>query len=346
MTLKPLTNDQAFLKMGLSGFAGAGKTFTGSCVAIGLHRLIKSAKPIGVFDSETGSNYILDNFEKAGIPVVGMKRRSFVDLLEFTRAAEKECDIAIIDSITHPYVELVKGYKLKLDRTRLRVQDWGPIKEEWAVFTDLFLNSKIHIILCGRAGWEYEFKEDEDGITDIQKTGTRMKTETDFGYEPGLSIEMERIKEGSGRIGQTIHPRAWVTKDRFNIIQGRFFDFPVEHDLEKNIERTFDAFRPHIEKLKIGTAYQGVETDTKSQDLFKSPDSRSNWLKRREIAIENLKIELDKRWSNRSDAGAKARVAILERFLGTASQTAIADMPPEVLEKALNQIREMEIPNA
>ena len=344
MELQPLTNDQAYLKMSFLGFGGTGKTFSASCVAIGLHRKIKSKKPVGIFDTETGSSYIADNFETAKVPIVGVKRRSFVDLIAFTKAAEKQCDIVVIDSITHPYAELVKGYKLKLNRERLRVQDWAPIKEEWAQFTELYLNTKLHIILCGRAGWEYEFREDDDGVTEIQKTGTRMKTETDFGYEPSLAVEMERVHEKSGRIGQALFQRAWVIKDRFNVIQGNSYDFPTEKNLEKAIEKTFKCFIPHIDRLKLGAKFEGVNTDTKSQELFKSPESRTNMIKRREIALENLKIECDKRWSTRSDAGAKARIQALEKHLGTASATAIQDLPIEKIEQAVKAIKESEAP--
>lgn len=342
--LQPASNNQSYLKMSLIGFAGTGKTWTAMLMALGLHKFIKSKKPVAFFDTETGSNYIADTFKESGVELSVAKCRSFVDLVATTKEAEQSCDIMIVDSITHPYVELVKGYKAKLKRERLRVQDWGPIKEEWGAYTDLYLNSKLHIILCGRAGWEYEFKEDEDGVTEIQKTGTKMKTETDFGYEPGLAVEMERIKDGSGKIGQTIHQRAWVIKDRFNQIMGHTMDFPHTKDIPLATERVFNFLAPHVKKLNLGQDYSGVDTDTKSGDLFTSPDSRSNWIKRKEIALECLKIELDKRWSSRSDAGTKERTKILERTFGTAAPTAIADLSVDKLEQGLIQIKSLEDP--
>src|SRR6476646_9335049 len=315
--LKPATNNQAFLKMSFLGVVGSGKTFSAMLTAFGLHKHIKSKTPVAFFDTETGSNYVANDFKERGIELIIAKARSFVDLISVTKEAEKACNILIVDSITHPYVELVKGYKAKMNRDRLRVQDWGPIKEEWGAFTDLFLNSKLHIIMCGRAVWDYEFKEDDDGVTEIQKTGTKMKTETDFGYEPGLAIEMERVREQSGKIGQIVTQRAWVIKDRFNAINGKCFEFPTEKNLEAATERVWNAFSPHILKLNLGEDYSGIDVDTKSGALFESPVSRSNWIKRKEIALESLKIELDKRWSSRSDAGAKERIKVLETVLGT-----------------------------
>jgi hypothetical protein len=47
--------------------------------------------------------------------------------------------------------------------------------------------------LCGRAGYEYDHEENEDGGKDLIKIGTKMKAEGEFGFEPSLVIEMERL---------------------------------------------------------------------------------------------------------------------------------------------------------
>ena len=60
-------NEQAYGKVVTYGFEGAGKTFTAAKIAIGLHKLIKSTKPIAFIDTETGSDFVLGMFEAAGI---------------------------------------------------------------------------------------------------------------------------------------------------------------------------------------------------------------------------------------------------------------------------------------
>src|SRR4051812_32554365 len=42
-------------------------------------------------------------------------------------------------------------------RSRLHFEDWGYLKSEWRKFTDRFVNSQLHIIVCGRAGFEYDY---------------------------------------------------------------------------------------------------------------------------------------------------------------------------------------------
>ena len=98
--------EMAYLKMGLYGGAGSGKTFTASDIAIGLHKFVKAKKPIYFIDTETGSDFVLDKFEKAKIKLQVAKSRAFMDLVAGVDEAEKDGSIILIDSITHFWNEL------------------------------------------------------------------------------------------------------------------------------------------------------------------------------------------------------------------------------------------------
>lgn len=334
MKLQPATNEQAFLKAGFLGFAKAGKSHTASKIAIGLHKYIESKKPIAFLDTETGSSYVLPMFQKEKIELLTAKSRAFVDLISVGKEAEKNCDILIIDSISHFWTELVKAYQTKMQRKRLRVQDWGPIKEEWMAFTDFYINSKLHILMCGRAGFEYDFTEDEDGVTEIRKTGIKMKAESDMSFEPSLLIEMEKVRSKDGSVGQGITHRAWVIGDRFDSLTGRSFDNPG-----------FDQFLPHIKQLNLGGTHVGIETGNTSTELFDSPEGRSNIIKRREIALECIKNEITKKFPGRTIEEGQGKIKILEDVFKTNSWTAISDLHPDKLESGLSQIKNMEIKN-
>lgn len=332
MLLKPATNDQAYLKAGFLGFAKSGKSFTASKIAIGLHKYIKSQKPVAFLDTETGSAYVLPRFKEAEVPLVTAKSRAFIDLLAVCKEAEKSCDILIIDSISHFWNEIVKAYMTKTNRKRLRVQDWGPIKEEWQPFTDFYLNSKIHILMCGRAGNIYDYTEDEDGVTEIRKTGIKMKAESDMSYEPSLLIEMEKVQAKDGTYGQSIIHRSWVVGDRFDCLTGKSFDNPG-----------FDNFLPHIKLLNLGGDHVGVDVSSNSKELFDSPEGRANLQKRREIALELIENEMKKRFSSRSDKDQKEKFIVLEKVFATNSWTAISDLHPDKLETGLAEIKMMEV---
>ena len=325
--LKEAKNEQAYLKAGLLGFAKSGKSYTASRMAVGLHKLIKSQKPVAFLDTETGSSYILNLFKEEGIQLLTAKSRAFVDLMAVCNEAEKTCDILIIDSITHFWIELVKAFGIKLKRDRLRIWDWKPIKEEWQAFTDFYINSKLHIIMCGRAGWEYGEVEDADGILEQKRTGIKMKAESDMSFEPSLLIEMEKVRAGTGKAGQEIVHRAWVIGDRFHDLTGKSFDNPK-----------FENFLPHILKLNLGGDHVGIEVGNSSQDLFEGPGAGINIRKRREIALENIQNELIKRYPGRKAEEVQAKLKILEEVFFTGSWTAISDFHPDMLEAGLIKI--------
>lgn len=330
MLLKAAENEQAFLKAGYLGFAKSGKTHTVAKVAIGLHKYIESKKPVAFLDTETGSSYVLPMFKRAGIELITAKSRAFVDLLDIGKQAEKTCDIWIIDSISHFWQEIVKAYQAKTGRKRLRVQDWGPIKEEWQAFTDFYLNSKLHILMCGRAGFEYDFTEDEEGVTEIRKTGVKMKAEGDMSYEPSLLVEMEKVRAKDGSAGQGITHRAWVIGDRFDVLTGKSFDNPG-----------FDQFLPHIKQLNLGGNHIGIDVSNNSKELFDSPESRSNLQKRREIALESIQNEIVKKIPGRTAKEQQDKISLLEKVFGTNSWTAISDLYPEKLERGLHEIKQI-----
>ena len=172
--LKKAVNQTAYLKAGFMGFAGSGKTFTASQLAIGLAKDIGDNKPVAFFDTETGSDYLIKEFENAGVELLVVKTRSFRDLLGFLKEAESACSVAIIDSITHVWQELMEAYAKRNNRRNgLLFQDWGKLKTEWRQFTDLYLNSSLHVIMCGRAGYEYDYSQDETGKKELLKTGTK-----------------------------------------------------------------------------------------------------------------------------------------------------------------------------
>jgi hypothetical protein len=131
---KQAKNETAFLKLGLYGEAGSGKTHTASKIAIGLHKFLKSQKPVSFFDSEQGSDFVLPMFTKEKIKLIVLKSRSFADLLDATKEMESRSDVAIIDSISHPWAELMESYMKKNELKFIRLKDWSILKPTWREF--------------------------------------------------------------------------------------------------------------------------------------------------------------------------------------------------------------------
>jgi len=67
MAFQKAENLQAFLKVGLLGFMGSGKTHTTVLLMTAFHKFCKSKKPIFFCDTETGSDWAVPIFKKAVI---------------------------------------------------------------------------------------------------------------------------------------------------------------------------------------------------------------------------------------------------------------------------------------
>lgn len=316
---------QAFLKAGIYGDAKSGKSYTASLIAIGLHKLINSQKPIAYFDTETGSEYLLPTlYQPAGIKLISYKSRSFSDLLTvYKEAVGGMAEILIIDSISHVWAEIQRAYKQKYNTTYIEMQDWQPIKENWGAFTDEYLNAKLHVIVCGRSKEMYEQQINDKGKAQQVVVGTRMATEKNLAYEPSLLVEMEKVLDKHTGF---ITPRAWILGDRFSQIDGKVFDKP-----------TFNTFMPHIGMLNIGGEHQGVDVSSSSKNLFNddNDNNRYEYNKKKAIALEKIEAEMDLRFPSRTDAGKQKRLNVCKEIFGTFSKVEIEAMRLETLLEKL-----------
>lgn len=321
------------LKAGIFGFAGSGKTFTSAKIAIGLWKMLNKVngynKPVLFIDSETGSSYVKKLFDEAGVPIQGIKTRAFVTLLAGMREAIAGGNILLIDSISHFWQEIMNAYLKKNNLTRLRLRDFVPLKQEWSAFPTMYLNSPIHIIMAGRAGydWGEEDDDEEEGKKKLVKTGTKMKAEGDLGYEPTLLIEMEHVHADSS-IGSTFINRAFVIKDKFDVLKGQHFDMPK-----------FEDFAPHINMLSIGGVPPTIDTETSSVDMMVSHQGVAKRLKERDIISENFWAEMPLRFNSRTDIGKKQGADFLRETFNTLSIIEINSMSNERLQEGLNKLK-------
>lgn len=311
---QPATNTQARLKAGIMGFAGDGKTYTAATLAIGLVLLMRAKgipdgdKPVMFIDTETGSDWVKPRFDAANIELRTAKTRSFKDLLAALHEAAESGSVLIIDSITHFWRELCDTYAEKRNRRRgLEFSDWAYLKGEWGKFTDLFVNSHCHTILCGRAGYEYDFFEREDGKKELEKTGIKMKAETETGYEPSILILMAKHRDmDSGRVWRT----ASIVKDRSTRIDGKTFENP-----------TFEDFMPHVEFLNLAGQQMGLDTTRNSSELI-TDDGKPSWKWREEqkaIALDEIAEIIAKHHGGQSADAKRARQDLLDEVAGTRS---------------------------
>jgi len=336
--LKKATNKMSYGKVGLYGTAGSGKTRTAAEIAIGIVQYSKNPKPVAMFDTEPAASFIIPLFEKAGIEfLVKDDSRSFTDLMSVTQEAEGTCSVLIVDSITHIWRDLQESYLARINDfrkrdgkrplTSLEFQHWGPIKREWAEFTDLFLSSKMHMIVCGRAGnvYEYQEKDDGSGKKELITTGTKMATEKELGYEPSLLIEMEIQREDGAIINTAV-----IQKDRADKLNGREIRYP-----------TFDKLKPHFEALHIGGEHFSSMNQRDSRDRFTETgqDTFGAEMRRKDVALDEIKEEILRHHGHGMDAATKAAKAeTLEKVAGTRSWAKLESMRLPDVQLARNAL--------
>lgn len=322
--LQPLGTGQGYLKAGLLGDPKSGKTWTAMLVALGLRKFFELDGEIAFFDTEGGSEYIADKVRnETGKDLLGVKAQSFADLLQVGREAEQaQVSVLIVDSITHPWRELCEAHLASINASRkakrlpprykLEFQDWSILKAKWAEWTTFYLNSKLHIIVCGREGGVFEFERNEEtGKNELVKTGVKMKTEGEFGFEPSLLVRMER-EQILGEHPRLVH-RATVLGDRFSVIDGQQADDPG-----------FEFFLPHIRLLKPG-AHSPINTELKS-DTGVDEFGDAEWQRIRgekTIVCEEIMGELTRLYPGQTAKEKQERLNLMEQCFGTRSWTAI-----------------------
>lgn len=325
---KPAEVTTAYLKMALMGFQGSGKTYTATDTAIGLVLLMRELnlpagnRPIAFADTEKGSDWILPRVKASGIDLITAKTRAFSDLLTLVQEAEANASVLLIDSLTHFWVELCDTYAAakardyKRSTYRLQFQDWSFLKAEWRKFTDRFMNSSAHIIICGRAGYEYDFIEDEETKKkQLEKTGIKFKAEGEMGYEPDLLVLMERRMNMDTKADEHI---AHVVKDRSTLLDGKEFAEP-----------SFKHFLPHIRCLNLGGRQMAIDTARTSAASLPHDAPRDRTALQRGVVIDEINdLLLRHNASGAGTADKKKRSDLMQAHFGTASKTAIEELMP------------------
>ena len=328
----PIGNTKPYFKAAFEGFAGTGKTYTAAKIAIGLHKRVKSKKPIVIFDTEKAAKFLKAMFQKEGIEVLVRESRSLADLKEtMSKMRQGAGEILVIDSISHVWEDFLKSYAEKVRRTRLEFQDWGVIKPTWkSEFSDPFVRDPYHIIMTGRAGYEYENEINKDtGKREIYKSGVKMKVEGETAYEPDLLVLMERIQEMEGGSIKKVVRQAVVIKDRSTVIDGKTFENPDYKDFAPSIDVMLEA----PEELQTS-----AERDAGM--LFRTEEEKYEWKQQKKRWLEDIENYLVSVWPSQAAEQKKLKIDAIQYAFNTMSWTVVESLRPEELEAGYKRIQD------
>ena len=323
-------------KCGIYGPAGSGKTFTATGFALGIKAFKKHPGDIAFQDTETGGEYVNKVVKAAtGRDIIGIKSRTLADAIAFLHECVKlKVAVAIVDSVTHIWEEVQKSFLSQLNAARraknrqpkdaIEWQDRGPLNDLWQQFTDPFINLPIDIIICGRSANIWEMSVDQEtGKKELNKIGTKMKTQSELAYEPSFLVEMEREQIYDAQGVQKIVRTMTVMKDRFQLLDGKTFQNP-----------TFESIRPHIEQLTPG-AQNTVDTTKQTPVQINDHGDGQYEPRQREIMSQEIAGLLEKEWPGQSAEHKALKVEVIFRLMNTRAWAAVESTHSSKLKEVL-----------
>jgi hypothetical protein len=141
---------------------------------------------------------------------------------------------------------------------------------------------------------------------------------------------MEAVQRTARTGGNYIH-RAYVKKDRFDIINGKMFDDP-----------TFEDFLPAISPLNLGGEHKAIDLDRNSTEMFEKGNTGEQRAISRDILVEKIGNEIKLLHPGQGEADKVARLKLMNQIFGTNSWVEVERrIPTQLLETGLEKIRGM-----
>lgn len=210
------TKRRAKLRLGMSGPAGSGKTYSALLIASGL------GGRIGMIDTEHGSGDLYADLLPEGYDVLSLPPPfTPARYIEALHALEQAgCDTIIVDSLTHAWSgeggSLDRQGKIA-DKSGNSWQAWRQVTPEHNALVEALLQSPCHIIATMRAKTEYVQERDErTGKNIVRKIGLAPIMRDGIEYEFTVFFELD------------VQHMAFVGKDRTRLFDGTIFKPGVE----------------------------------------------------------------------------------------------------------------------
>lgn len=229
---KKATKEAVFLKLGITGPTGAGKTFSALRMARGL---VGPKGRIAVVDTENGSASLYsDKFEFDVLNIAPpFEPSKFAEAIR--GAAEAGYDVVIVDSMSHAW-EGTLEFKSKLDARpgANSYTNWAQAGDKWKEQLSAALQSPIHVLACLRSKMEYVLETNEKGKTAPRKVGlapiARDGTEYEFTtvFDIDVSHNAATSKDRTGLFGDRIFQ---ITEDTGRMLDAWRKNAPVINEV-------------------------------------------------------------------------------------------------------------------
>ena len=319
----PLAAKNNFIKASFGGFAGSGKSRTGSEFIVGAYKYLQCKNPVLFIDNEKGSRFLVPFFKEHGIECYVKDTIHLADVLaSFDLLESGEISFLFIDSLTKVWYRYVDDYKSKFqNKVFMTLQDWGKILPSWQKdFADRFVSVDGNVVFTGRGGNTYDMEENQETHKkEFVKSGVKMKMAGETPFEPDMNVWMTLMQKVDKDGDLKVWRDALVMKDRSNKIDGMTFKNP-----------TFEDFKPVVEYL-VNVEKGKVSGATNTENLAPSEPQYYERREQYQIEEERIKGAWDVTGLGTSKEDKAIKVKITQTLFGTLSMTEILKMDLEAL---------------
>lgn len=186
MKLRQATRQKAKIRLGLSGPAGSGKTYTALLIA---HGMCDDWTKIAVIDTENNSADLYAHLGPYNVLPLSapFTPERFIEAIGDCQNAAME--VIIIDSTSHEWEG--KGGCLEImDQLGGKYQDWAKVTPRHQAFIQSMLSCSAHIITTVRRKQDYEMVKDGTKMK-VEKVGLKEVQREGFEYELTANIELD-----------------------------------------------------------------------------------------------------------------------------------------------------------
>lgn len=184
------SRSQVYLKLGITGPTGSGKTYSALRLAFGL--VAGTDKRVAFLDTENDSASLYsDSFDFDVLPISPpFEAESFRDGVR--AAMDSDYGVVIIDSASHLWKGILE-YKGSIDaRGGNQYTNWREPDRKFQEAIDAVLQSRIHAIFCMRSKMEYVMEDNGKGKQAPKKVGLApiMRDGIEFEFTTVFDVAM------------------------------------------------------------------------------------------------------------------------------------------------------------
>jgi hypothetical protein len=186
MSFQKASRKNVFIKIGLFGVSGSGKTYSALRLARGLCGDLNGTF---VIDTEGGSSELYSHMGDFNVARIdkSFEPKNYIDLLVSAFRNNAKC--IIIDSISHAWA----GSGGTLDHhAKLggQFRDWQAPKGEHLKLVETIQRIPAHVIVTGRKKTDYSIEADSKGRMVPKKVGLKTITEDTLEYDLTVAFDV------------------------------------------------------------------------------------------------------------------------------------------------------------